>query len=132
MRRHCALLICGAALLLSACAPAGKPQPPEATAVPTYPSIQQAVTPQPTLYANEQPPPDSVALFQTQDKPDTVLAYYNNALAPDGWTAHAQTTQGVQEFTWEGGCPLHRLLVTAVSLPSGMTTVEVKRYDLGC
>lgn len=135
MKRRIWLLLCSAVVLLPACVPIGvpdKPQPPEVTALPTYPTMQQVVTPEPTLYADEQPPPTAVSLFQTADKPDAVLAYYNRILILDGWTADKVTTAGVQKFEWWGGCPGHQLLVTAVSLPSGATTVEVKEYELGC
>ena len=118
--------------ILVACAPAGN-QPPEVTAIPTYPNVVQQATPDPTAIAAERPQPRVVQLFQTPDKPEAVLAYYDAILLKSGWhDSSATPLPDARSYQWSGGCPIHYIYINVTPGDSALTSVELKRYDLGC
>src|SRR5438874_1431925 len=84
--------------------------PPSVQNPPLYPNAQQ-VQVTPTVFYKDIPA--KLVTFRTDDKPDTVLAFYRDALRKEGWTLSDDEAGDSLRFFGPRGCPEYTYYVIA-------------------
>lgn len=126
-RPHIAILLgCLVLLVVSvACSPtrATKKAPSSTQSPPLYPSAQRVDV----QYINAgEVKPEQLVSFETNDSTQTVLGFYKDVLAKDGWTLSPELSSPDRlYFSWADGTA-YELVATVTSARVGLTKVELK------
>src|SRR5437870_4375848 len=108
MRLNIQKLACLTGLvLLTACTRNGSATPPASTQnPPLYPGARHVFTE--TVEGLKYIPATRIS-FEVDADNDAIVAFYENALAKDGWQPRTQQTPNELHFSWLEGCPNYGL-----------------------
>ena len=110
----------GAVILISGCESGHARKRPDTQNVPLYPGAQQVMHRDRDLF-------ERVTLFQTDDPPDSVIAWYKDVLVEAGWTLRMEYPDAL-DFGYSGSSreAAYNLAVVVASVQDGRTSVEVR------
>ena len=119
--------------VLAGCSESGPYVAPPATLQnpPMYPHAQEVQVTPTTFYEDI---PAKLVVFHTNDTPDAVLDFYQDALRKEGWTFEKENSKPGEtlEFSGPRSCPGYSYHVTVKPASNGQTRVELEPIQYMC